>query len=618
MAAHERDAMAKEHKGTVVGATLVGALMGAADRPVRLRIIAAMLLGVAGAGIGALAPLFLKYVVDGIEADRSPAGVVILVAAYLSALLAGRLAGQGQAYLFAVGEQRLQHRLSAANFRHVLRLPMSFHLDRQVGWIWQANTAALHGARLVLLHLTTTLLPVAAQIGVMVLVVANVTSLAAASIIAATATLYALIFALAARWQGQPATGAVEAEARAGGVFGDALACIESVKNFGAEERLCGEYEMLTGESASHWRRSHFRRAVVGVLVALVFVASSTGMLALVLTESAGEQFVIGNLVLLTAYMLQILAPLEAAGFALQDLAQATKYFGEWKTILRTIPEPLGSSEPASSELATAGAARALAVRFENVTLTYGAGRPPALTSLTFEIAAGEIVAVVGPSGAGKSSLLRLLLRYRDPDVGQVLIDGVGTQDWELSALRRDIAVISQDAVLLNTTLRENLLFARPDASPEHLASVLAAASLQDVVRRLPDGLDSSVGERGQALSGGERQRVAIARALLRKAPILACDEPTSALDSATGKCVGDAILSAAQGRTCLIVTHRLELAARAHRILVFDHGRLVEQGSHAALVAADGRYAQLWRSRGDPAPELAGQWDGRAEAFDG
>lgn len=612
LAAHELDAMAKEHPPT-----LVGVLLGAADQPVRLRIVAAVLLGVAGGGIGALAPLSLKYLVDGIAEGRSSGATAILAAAYLAALLAGRLAGQGQAYLFAVGDQRLQQRLSAGNFRHILRLPMSFHLDRRAGWIWQANATALHGARLVLLHLTTTLLPVAAQIGVMVLVVANVTSIAAASIIAATAALYALIFALAARWQSKPAAGAVEAEARAGGVFGDALASIDAVKNFGAEERLCGEYEKLVGESASHWRRSHLRRAAVGVLVALVFVASSAAMLALVLAGSSGEERMIGNLVLLTAYMIQILGPLEAAGFALQDLAQATKYFGEWKTVLLTTPEPLASSEPASSGLAKAGAARALAVRFEDVTLTYGAGRPPALASVTFEIAAGEIVAVVGPSGAGKSSLLRLLLRYRDPDAGRVLIDGVATQDWDLAALRRSIAVVSQDAVLLNTTLRENLLFARPDASSEHLASVLDAASLQDVVGRLPDGLDSSVGERGLALSGGERQRVAIARALLREAPILACDEPTSALDPATGKCVGDAILSAAQGRTCFVVTHRLELAARAHRILVLDHGRLVEQGAHAALVSADGRYAQLWRKRmasvGFAAPP-----DGQPEPADG
>jgi ATP-binding cassette subfamily B protein len=591
--------------------------MGAADRPVRLRIVAAMLLGVAGAGIAALAPLSLKYVVDGIEAGRPSGAIVILVAAYLSALLAGRLAGQGQAYLFAVGEQRLQQRLSAGNFRHILRLPMSFHLDRRAGWIWQANATALHGARLVLLHLTTTLLPVAAQIGVMVLVVANVTSIAAASIIAATAALYALIFALAARWQSEPAAGAVEAEARAGGVFGDALASIDAVKNFGAEERLCGEYEKLVGESASHWRRSHLRRAAVGVLVALVFVASSTAMLALVLAGSFGEQRMIGNLVLLTAYMIQILGPLEAAGFALQDLAQTTKYFGEWKTILRIVPEPLSSEAPTSPGRVAAGAAPALAVRFEDVTLTYGAGRPPALTSVTFEIAAGEIVAVVGPSGAGKSSLLRLLLRYRDPDAGCVLVDGVATQDWDLASLRRSIAVVSQDAVLLNTTLRENLLFARPDAGPDHLASVLDAASLQDVVRRLPQGLDSAVGERGLALSGGERQRVAIARALLREAPILACDEPTSALDPATGKCVGDAILSAAQGRTCFVVTHRLELAARAHRILVLDHGRLVEQGAHTALVSADGRYAQLWRKR-MASVGFAAQPDGQPEPADG
>jgi len=613
LAAHELDAMAKK-----LQASLVGALLRASDRPVRLRIVAAVLLGVAGTGIGALAPLYLKYVVDAIEAGKPSASTAILVAAYLSALLTGRLAGQGQAYLFATGEQRLQQRLSAGNFRHILSLPMSFHLDRRAGWIWQANATALHGARLVLLHLTTTLLPVAAQIGVMILVVANVASIAAAWTIAATASIYALIFALAARWQGQPSAGAVQAEARAGGVFGDALASIDAVKNFGAEERLCREYEKLIDESASHWRRSHLRRALVGVLVALVFVASSAGMLALVIAESSGGQPVIGNLVLLAAYMIQILAPLEAAGFALQDLAQATKYFGEWKTVLRTSPEPLMSSAPVSLRPTATNGRPPLAVRFEDVSLAYGAGRPPALTSVTFDIAAGEVVAVVGPSGAGKSSLLRLLLRYRDPDTGRVLIDGVPTQDWDLASLRRGIAVVSQETVLLNTTLRENLLFARPDASPDHLKNALDAACLQDIVSRLPDGLDSPVGERGQALSGGERQRVAIARALLREAPILACDEPTSALDPVIGESVSAAILSAARGRTCFIVTHRLDLAALADRILVLDQGRLVEQGTHDALISAGGRYAQLWRRRrrslaGSPEPSdnQAGTTDG-------
>ncbi|MBD2896934.1 putative ABC transporter ATP-binding protein [Actinomadura sp. RB99] len=251
------------------------------------------------------------------------------------------------------------------------------------------------------------------------------------------------------------------------------------------------------------------------------------------------------------------------------------------------------------------------AIRFEEITFSYEGAARPAVIGFTAEIPTGAVVALVGHSGAGKTTLANLLLRFADPQAGRVLIDGHDLREITMASLNRHIGAVFQETFLFHASLRDNLLYARPDASDEVLTAAVRAACLEDVLAALPDGLDTVVGERGHRLSGGERQRVTIARVILKDPRILLLDEATSHLDALAEQRVQAALRLLMRGRTSLVIAHRLSTVLAADQILVLDHGRLVEQGTHAALLARGGRYAQLCRAqfadhRGirSPAPE--------------
>jgi ATP-binding cassette subfamily B protein len=219
-----------------------------------------------------------------------------------------------------------------------------------------------------------------------------------------------------------------------------------------------------------------------------------------------------------------------------------------------------------------------------------------ALDGVSLRIAPGETVALVGPSGAGKTTVIQLLLRFHDPQEGVVAIDGVDLRDMARADFRRAIALVPQDPVIFAATARENIRFGRPGASDAEVEAAARAAAAHGFLSRLPEGYETYVGERGVMLSGGQKQRIAIARAILRDAPILLLDEATSALDAESERAVQEAVERLSEGRTTLVVAHRLATVKRADRIVVFDEGRIVAQGRHDELVAAGGLYARLAR----------------------
>jgi ATP-binding cassette subfamily B protein len=286
--------------------------------------------------------------------------------------------------------------------------------------------------------------------------------------------------------------------------------------------------------------------------------------------------------------MLQLFIPLNFMGMVYREIKQSLTDIERMMDVLSAAPEV--ADRPDAKPLVVTGAT----IRFENVRFRYEPERL-ILDGLSFEVPAGRMVAVVGPSGAGKSTLSRILLRFYDVAGGRVTIDGQDIRDVTQASLRAAIGVVPQDTVLFNDTIRYNVRYGRPDATDMEVEAAARMAQIDAFVRALPEGYRTMVGERGLKLSGGEKQRVAIARTMLKGPPILLLDEATSALDSHTEKEIQDALDQVSKNRTTVVIAHRLSTIVHADNILVLDQGRLVEQGTHAELIAKGGLYASLW-----------------------
>lgn len=537
------------------------------------------------------APIFLKWLIDALGAGAG-GGVTMLACLYVGVLGLQRVAEQSQAYAFGTGEQRLQQRLSAQIFRHVLALPMGFHLERQTGALLQTLTLGLQGTRMIFSHLVFSVLPVVVQALMIAIVAAMLFDAALWGTLALAIVVYGFVFAVGVERLKASTRAVASAQVDAGGAFNEGLANVEPVKAFGAEAHIDARYSALLDEAERSWRKFHARRFENGAACALVFVVTMGAVLLQGSAALSAGRIGVGDFVLLNAYVFQIVRPLEMAGFAFRDIAQAAQYLERWRELLELSPEGRGKSSERVCLEGLDGSSPM--IRFEGVAFGYG-GERDVVRDVSFEILEGRSLAIVGPSGAGKSSLLRLLLRYYEPRRGAILVKGRAAHDYDLDQLRDMIAVVSQDTVLFNASLEDNIRFARPQAEDAALWRALKVAGLEDLVTRLPQGLGTRVGERGLKLSGGERQRVAIARAVLRDAPILVLDEPTSALDALHERAISANLIAAASGVTTLFVTHRLGLARHADEIVVLVDGAIKERGAHDVLVANGGAYAAMW-----------------------
>jgi ATP-binding cassette subfamily B protein len=308
----------------------------------------------------------------------------------------------------------------------------------------------------------------------------------------------------------------------------------------------------------------------------------------------AGHQ-TLGDLVLINTFMLQLYIPLNFLGVIYRELKQSLTDMDRMFTL--TSQEKEIADRPAAPPLMIGGTAGAEVV-FEHVDFAYHPSRP-ILNDVSFVVHAGTTTAIVGHSGSGKSTLARLLFRFYDVSqggAGRIMIDGQDIRDVTQDSLRAAIGIVPQDTVLFNDSIYYNIAYGRPAASREEVIEAARAAHIHRFIESLPNGYDTSVGERGLKLSGGEKQRVAIARTLLKNPPILILDEATSALDSRSERAIQDALDRIARDRTTLVIAHRLSTVVSAEQILVMDAGRIVERGTHASLLAADGAYAQMWR----------------------
>ncbi|MGI9153136.1 MAG: ABCB family ABC transporter ATP-binding protein/permease, partial [Rubrivivax sp.] len=378
----------------------------------------------------------------------------------------------------------------------------------------------------------------------------------------------------------------------------DSLLNYETVKYFGNEAFEAKRYD----ESLEQLRRAALKsQTTLSVLNTGQQMIIATALVAMLWRATQGVvdgRMTLGDLVMINAFMIQLYIPLNFLGVMYREIKQALTDLDKMFGLLgrhREVDDAPG---------APALAVRQGTVRFENVDFAYDPARP-ILHGVSFDIPAGKTVAVVGASGAGKSTLARLMFRFYDVTGGRITIDGQDIRQVTQASLRAAIGIVPQDTVLFNDTVEYNIAYGRPGATREQVEAAARAAHIHDFITSTPQGYGTMVGERGLKLSGGEKQRVAIARTLLKNPPIVIFDEATSALDSANERAIQAELKTAAQGKTALVIAHRLSTVVDAHEIVVLDAGRVVERGPHAELLALDGRYARMWRlqqSGGDAA----------------
>ncbi|WP_213299521.1 ABCB family ABC transporter ATP-binding protein/permease [Paraburkholderia sacchari] len=590
------------------------------------------LIGAKVANLGV--PVVMKHIVDNLaavqhltalgRAEHAPGivlmgGVGLLVVAYAVVRLSTSLFTELREILFSKVTESAVRQLALKVFRHLHSLSLRFHLERQTGGMSRDIERGTRGITQLISYSLYSILPTLVEVG-LVLGFFTVKYEAYYAIVTLVALAAYIIFTVkVTEWRTHFRRTMNELDSRANSRAIDSLINYETVKYFGNEAWEAQRYD----ENLRRYRAAAItsqqslsvlnfgQQAIIGTGLVFILWRATQGVMAGKLT--------LGDLVLINTFMLQLYIPLNFLGVVYRELKQSLTDMDRMfnlLTVAREVPDA-----PGAPPLAVRGAE----VRFSHVNFAYEPARQ-ILHDVSFTIAAGTTTAVVGHSGSGKSTLSRLLFRFYDLDKalgdksgGAITIDGQDIREVTQDSLRASIGIVPQDTVLFNDSIYYNIAYGRPSASREEVIAAARAAHIHAFIESLPKGYDTPVGERGLKLSGGEKQRVAIARTLLKNPPILLFDEATSALDSRSERAIQHELDQIARERTTLVIAHRLSTIIHAQQIIVMDHGRIVERGTHAELLQADGHYAQMWalqqqraneaqRAAAEPAPVDAGR----------
>lgn len=562
------------------------------SRFVRLRLVAVLLLVITASVLTALGPIALKLVVDAFagQAHGTPVSLVLLLGAYVLAQFLARAAGEIRGLIHARAERRMFRTLSERLFAHLMQLPLRFHLERQTGAVGQTLEQGLQGYQMILHHLVFTFLPVTAELGTIVLVLAGLARPMFLGLFCGALVCYATVFAHAATTVSRAARTASAAHVAAHAAMTDSILNYETVKYFTAEPLVQAKVGEALSRTETEWVAFYRRFAWSGLRVAMVFGAFLTVTVFCAAREVEAGRMTVGDFVLVNTYMLQVSAPVEMLGYAMQAFSQGTAMLEKLMALFRETPEPQAARD--GTPLSGSGT-----LEFQRVSLSYRSDLP-VLRDVSFKMPAGKTLGVVGASGSGKSTLVRLLVRLLEPDSGRILLDGLPISELSLATLRQAIAVVPQDTVLFNESIAYNIAFGRNGANRREVEHAAMLARLHDFITSLPEGYETRVGERGVKLSGGERQRVSIARAVLKRPRIYVFDEATSSLDSRTEREILANLREIARASTTLVIAHRLSSVVHADEIVVLDNGTVVERGTHEELVLRGGYYAALWKAQ--------------------
>jgi len=557
------------------------------------RVLAALafMVGAKVANVGV--PVLLKNLVDTMtpKPDMAQALLIVpigLLLAYGLLRFSTSLFSELRELIFAKATEGTARQIALEVFRHLHSLSLRFHLERQTGGMTRDIERGTRGVHSLISMSLYSIVPTIIEL-VLVLTILGVKFDAFfVWITVAALVLYIVFTVTVTEWRTQFRKTMNELDSVAQSRAVDSLLNYETVKYFNNEDFEAGRYDA----SLDRYRKAAIKsqrtlsmlntgqQALIAISLVLMLWRATSGVV--------DGRMTLGDLVMVNAFMIQLYIPLNFLGVIYREIKQSLTDLDKMFVLLEKEREVRDA--PGAQPLAGADAT----VRFEDVSFAYEPARP-ILKHVSFEIPAGKTVAVVGPSGSGKSTLARLLYRFYDVQQGRITIGGQDIREVTQSSVRHAIGIVPQDTVLFNDTVEYNIAYGRPGATREEVEAAARAARIHDFIAATPKGYETTVGERGLKLSGGEKQRVAIARTLLKNPPIVIFDEATSALDSANERAIQSELKSAAQDKTTLVIAHRLSTVVDAHEILVLESGVIVERGTHAQLLAKQGRYAQMW-----------------------